>query len=103
MATARQLELAEFGVEVLDLLRHTPDGRPVFTGWIACRLGVGVDGAYSPPQWLRHLLARLQRQGLVERATEAWCQPGPYWRLTAFGWRWDGSVADLARPIRREA
>jgi len=109
VTAARRLELADVALQVLDALPR-PDEHAVFTGWIAHR--AGLDDGYWVPPYLRSVLRRLQRLGLVER----WCwrqqvlrhdcrrlRCAPYWRLTAAGARFEGTAEDLARPIRSAA
>lgn len=98
MGDVRRLKLARLSVAVLDVVPK-PDERPVYTGWVAWKLGIDAYAFERPDVW--RALDRLARQGLVERVRDYLPPPTVYWRMTPTGACWDGSVEDLAKPIRR--
>jgi hypothetical protein len=97
----RRLATAETALTILDAVPR-PDDRAKFTGWIAHHAGytTGYDCAVTVYRSLDYLAKR----GLVERVTWPAEYSGPgarYWRQTARGAAWEGTVEELARPARR--
>jgi hypothetical protein len=96
----RRLATAEMCLLALDAL-PPPDQRAVYTGWVAWRLSLR-PGGYDQSVLLR-ALNRLARLGLADKSRATWdtAPNAPcYWRRTPAGHRFDGTAADLARPIR---
>lgn len=97
----RRLATADLALQVLDAVPR-PDDRAKFTGWIAWRAGLTGNEIWCHPAAYR-ALAYLARRGLVERVTWPAEYSGPgarYWRQTLAGAAWDGTVEQLARPVR---
>ena len=97
MPDPRRLHLARLALDLLDVVPK-PDQAPVYTGWCAWKLGIPTWGFERQNVW--RALDRLARRGLVERVTDYIPGPTVYWRLTAAGARWEGTVEDLVKPVR---
>lgn len=93
----RRLATAETALTILDAVPR-PDDRAKFTGWIAHH--AGYTSGYDCAVTVYRALAYLTKRGLVERGQGPEYSNGAYWRQTPAGARWDGTVEQLARPVR---